>query len=89
MRILPIICCFSFLDDMIRITPTSAITGEKDVGLSSCTNRLLLVRPVKLNIQAVIVVPILAPIMTPTALCSFMMPELTRLTTTTVVLEDD
>lgn len=42
-----------------------------------------------LNSRDVIVVPTLAPIMTPIACESFMMPELTNPTTITVVADDD
>ncbi len=37
----------------------------------------------------VIVVPMLAPIITPTAWCSVMIPEFTKPTTITVVAEED
>ena len=45
--------------------------------------------PVRLKIQEVMVVPILAPMMMPTAWFSFMMPEFTNPTTITVVAEED
>ena len=41
------------------------------------------------NIQDVIVVPILAPMIIPTACSSFIIPELTKPTTMTVVADDD
>ena len=41
--------------------PTSARIGVKEVGLSSCTQMLVLVMPVRLRIQAVTVVPTFAP----------------------------
>ena len=45
--------------------------------------------PVSERIQLVIVVPMFAPMITPTAWESFMMPELTKPTTMTVVAEED
>ena len=51
--------------------------------------KLSLCIPVRLKIQEVIVVPILAPMITPTACDNFMIPEFTKPTTITVVAEDD
>ncbi len=45
--------------------------------------------PVRLRIQDVTVVPMLAPMMMPTAWFNFMMPEFTNPTTMTVVAEED
>ena len=45
--------------------------------------------PVSDRIQLVMVVPILAPMMTPAACDRRMMPELTKPTTITVVAEED
>ena len=46
-------------------------------------------KPSHATIQAVTVVPILAPIMTPIACVSVRSPALTKLTTITVVADDD
>ena len=78
-----------FWDPMIRITPTRATSGEKFLGLSICTNTLLLWIPDKERIQAVRVVPMLEPIMTPTVCPSSITPELTRPTSMTVMAEED
>ena len=83
----------SFLRELfvkVRSTiPTSARIGENELGLRRLIKKLLLSIPVRLKIHDVIVVPILAPIMIPTACVSFMMPEFTKPTTITVVAEDD
>ena len=67
----------------------SASSGVKELGLSRRTNKLLLSRPLRLNIQAVTVVPMLAPMITLMAWVSVISPELTKPTTMTVVAEDD
>ena len=72
-----------------KITPIRASTGVKEVGLSSCTKRLPLSMPVRLKIQAVTVVPTLAPMITLMAWRSVINPELTKPTTITVVAEED
>ena len=79
----------SFFKNIRNIMPTAARTGENEVGFNRLMNILLLSIPVRLNIQDVIVVPILAPIITPTAWLSFIIPELTKPTTITVVADDD
>ena len=71
------------------MTPISASIGEKEVGFNSCIKKLSLSIPVRLSIQEVTVVPIFAPMMTPTACSNFIIPELTNPTTITVVAEDD
>ena len=58
---------FRSLENIIKITPITASTGAKDVGFKSCVTRLPPSIPVRLKIQEVTVVPILAPIMIPTA----------------------
>ena len=79
----------SFLENIRIPTATIARIGEKEVGLHICTKNEELSIPVMPRIHAVIVVPILAPMMMPTACCSFMMPELTKPTTMTVVADED
>ena len=56
-----------FFDAIIKIIPTSAINGEKDSGFNNLTKKFELSIPDKLKIQAVTVVPILEPIITPIA----------------------
>ena len=85
----PMLCFLSFLVKRMKLTPTIASTGVNDEGLHSCTSRLPLWMPVSERIQLVIVVPMFAPMITPTAWESFMMPELTKPTTMTVVAEED
>ncbi len=67
----------------------SARTRENDVGFKRRTKKFPLSIPVRLRSQEVTVVPMLAPMMMPTACVSFMMPEFTKPTTMTVVAEDD
>ena len=57
----------SLLAIMVKPTPIRASTGEKEVGSSKRIKKLSPSRPVKLKIQAVTVVPTLAPIITPIA----------------------
>ena len=80
---------FSFFVNMMKIMPISARTGEKDDGFNSCTKKFPLSIPVRLKSQDVTVVPMLAPMMMPTAWVSFIIPEFTKPTTITVVAEDD
>ena len=63
--------------------------GEKEVGFKNFINILLLSSPLKLKIQEVMVVPILAPMIIPTAWDNFITPEFTKPTTMTVVADDD
>ena len=79
----------SFFKNIKNTIPITASIGENEEGFNNLINMLLLSIPVRLNIHDVIVVPILAPIITPTACSSFIMPELTKPTTITVVAEDD
>ena len=81
--------CLSFFENRMMTTPTAASTGVKVVGFRSCTSRLSPSRLARLRIHDVAVVPMLAPMMTPTACDSRMMPEFTNPTTITVVAEDD
>ncbi len=80
---------FSFFENRSMATPMMARTGEKEVGFRSLTRKEELSMPVRLRIQDVIVVPTLAPIMTPTACSNLIMPELTKPTTITVVADED
>ena len=59
------------------------------LGLSSLINTFPLLIPVSDRIHDVIVVPMLAPIIMPTACASFIIPELTKPTTITVVADED
>ncbi len=74
---------------IIIITPITARIGENEDGLSILTQTLLPSIAVRDSSHDVTVVPIFAPMMTPTAWVSFMIPELTKPTTMTVVAEDD
>ena len=74
---------------MVSTTPTAARTGEKELGFRSFKNRLLPSMPVRDSSQEVTVVPMLAPMMMPTAWVRFIMPEFTKPTTMTVVAEED
>ena len=66
----------------------TARIGEKEEGLNSWTMPSPS-RPASEMIQAVTVVPTLAPMMMPTAWVSFITPELTKPTTITVVADED
>ena len=67
-RISPMSCFFSLsLFDRIKMIPMPASRGEKDDGLRSLSKIVLPSIPVSDNSQEVMVVPMLAPIMTPTA----------------------
>ena len=89
-RILPMFFRLSlFPAVMVRITPMAASTGEKELGFKSFKKMLLPSIPTRDNSQEVTVVPMLAPIMMPTAWVRFIIPELTKPTTITVVAEED
>ncbi len=79
----------SDLPDINRMTPVIARTGEKVSGFNSIKKKLSLSSPERLRSQEVMVVPILAPMMMPTACSSRISPELTKPTTMTVVAEED
>ena len=87
--IVPMPFFFSLLVNMNRTMPTMPITGASVEGLNSWIRKLSPSRPLRDNIQAVTVVPILEPIITPTACLSVMIPELTKPTTMTVVADED
>ena len=78
-----------FLEAMMSKMPMKASRGEKFLGLRSCTKTLLLSRPARDRIQAVMVVPMLEPMMTPMDWLRVMTPELTRPTSMTVTAEED
>ena len=78
----------SFVSIIIKI-PINAKIGAKEDGFKSCIKKFSLSIPVRLKIQEVIVVPTLAPMIIPTAWDNFIIPELTKPTTITVVAEDD
>ena len=63
----PISRFLPFLHIMIMTTPMSAITGEKDSGLSIRMMTESPCMPERESIHAVTVVPTFAPMMTPTA----------------------
>ena len=79
----------SFLDSMSIKMPAKASRGEKFLGLSICTQNRSLWMPERLVIQAVRVVPTLAPKMMWMVWENCMMPEFTRPTSMTVVAEED
>ena len=85
----PISFRLSFLEKLIRQTPTIARTGEKEEGLSSRMKKLPPSISERLNSHAVMVVPTLAPMITFAACSSLIMPELTKPTTMTVVADED
>ena len=62
--------------------------GVKELGLSNRTHSASLLIPLRLNIQAVTVVPTFAPMMTLIACFRVMSPELTKPTTMTVVADE-
>ena len=70
------------------IIPTSASTGVKELGLRSCTHSASPLMPPRLRSQAVTVVPMFAPMMTPIACRRVMSPEFTKPTTMTVVADE-
>ena len=74
---------------MMRMIPTRATKGEKEVGLSMLMKKPSPSTPARDRIQAVRVVPMLEPMMTPTVWGSCMMPEFTRPTSITVSAEED
>ena len=52
---------------MVSTTPTAASIGQKELGFKSFKNRLLPSIPTRDSSQEVTVVPMLAPMMMPTA----------------------
>lgn len=87
---MPISLFLSFLENIMTATPITASTGVKLDGFKSFNkNTSPPSIPDRLNIHAVTVVPTFAPIMMEIVCESFMMPELTKPTSMTVVAEDD
>ena len=78
----------SFFKNCVKITPITANTGENEDGFNNCIKKFPLSIPVKLSSQDVMVVPMFAPMITPTACVNFIIPELTKPTTITVVAEE-
>ncbi len=87
-KIVPVSFFFLVFPNISMAVPTRARTGVKDVGFKSCINRLSLEIPPRLRIQAVTVVPTLAPMITWIACPSVISPEFTKPTTITVVAEE-
>ncbi len=78
-----------FFPPIIMPRPTTPRIGQKFAGFISCRNRFELSMADRERSQAVTVVPMLAPMITPTACCSVMIWELTKPTTMTIVAPDD
>ena len=72
----------------ISETPITARIGEKLVGFNILIKKESPSTPDKLKIQAVIVVPMLEPMIILIACESFIIPEFTKPTTITVVAEE-
>ena len=87
-RMVPTSFCLEDLENIIITVPISARMGVKEVGLNSCMNRLSLEMPPRERIQAVTVVPMLAPMITPMDCFRVISRELTKPTTMTVVAEE-
>ena len=88
-RMLPMSFFFCFLEAMIRRIPIKANTREKFSGFSSLIKALSDSTPTRVKIQAVMVVPMLEPMMTPIVWLIDIIPEFTRPTSITVTAEDD
>ena len=88
-RISPRVLYFCFLPAMTMRIPMIPTTGARVVGLRSMRKKLSELRSESRRIWAVTVVPIFAPIITPMAEWSFMMPAFTKPTSITVVAEED
>ena len=78
----------SDFENMRKIMPTSARIGVNAVGFNIFRKMLSPEMPPRLKIQAVTVVPMLAPMMTPMACFKVITLELTKPTTITVVAEE-
>ena len=88
-RMAPTFLCLSFLLVISIMSPMSPITGAKFSGLNSWSSSASLCIPDSDRSHAVIVVPILAPRMTPTDCSRLMIPEFTKPTHMTIVAPDD
>ena len=87
-RIIPVSLRLLFFAVMKKMMPTKARIGVNAEGFRRLTKKVWLSMPARLRIQAVTVVPMLAPMMTLTACRRVMSPELTKPTTMTVVAEE-
>ena len=72
-----------------RMMPTTATMPVSTSVLSSCTTPLPPSREDRHRIHPVTLVPSMAPMITPMACLTFIMPELTKPTTITEVAEED
>ena len=72
-----------------RMMPTTATMPVSTSVLSSCTTPLPPSRDDRHRIHPVTLVPSMAPMITPMACLTFIMPELTKPTTITEVAEED
>lgn len=88
-RVEAMACLRSFFVVKSRMIPNKAKIGVKFSGWKNFTMKLSPLRPDKDKIQAVMVVPMLAPMMTGTAWVSWTTPELTKATTMTVTADED
>ena len=79
------------LDTFANVSEATAVFLAKDVFIDKVAEENLPPPsiPARTRIQPVAVVPILAPMIMPTALASFIIPEFTKPTTITVVAEED
>ena len=81
-QISPARLSFFFLENIKKAAPMATTSGAKNDG---CKTFIASPREFKETIHAVIVVPIFAPMMTPTAWVRFKIPAFTKPTTMTVV----
>ena len=88
-KIEPTLRFLTLFDTIIIQIPTSAKIGEKLSGFKSCKKKLSLSIPAKDKIQAVRVVPMFDPIITPIVCPKSIIPELTKPTSITVKADDD
>ena len=89
MRMLPIASVDCFFPAMRRMMPTMATTPVRVAVLKSSTQPLPPERSDRHRIHPVMLVPRMAPMTTPMACLTCIMPELTKPTTITDVAEDD
>ncbi len=89
MKMRPMSRRFCFLEAIMSKIPISATNGEKLSGFRSFTHTFPLLIPLRERIQAVSVVPMLLPMITPTVCPSSMTPEFTSPTSITVTAEED
>ena len=82
-QISPARLSFFFLENIKKAAPMATTSGAKNDG---CKTFIASPREFKETIHAVIVVPMFAPMMTPTAWVRFRIPAFTKPTTMTVVI---